>query len=138
MQTHTHPEEAERQSLAQIVTRLMVTMMQMDDDVDLREYERIVQLVGRRFGLEAREVEACVERLLHPSEEAPAFDEWARRIKASYSRRDLVNILSDVWAVAEADGHVDYFEERYMSRLSTLLGVSSRDVREARAHAHAA
>ncbi len=128
-------EQAERQSLAQIVTRLMVTMMQMDDDVDLREYERIVHLVGQRFGLDPTEVEACVERLLHPSGDAPSFEEWARRIKESYSRRDLVSILGDVWAVAEADGHVDYFEERYMSRLSTLLGVSGREVRQARARA---
>ena len=135
MQTQTHGTDAGRESLAQIVTRMMVTMMQMDDEVDLREYGRIVHLVARRFGLDPAEVEACVERQLQPGDDAPAFDEWARRIKSSYSRRDLVSILSDVWAVAEADGHVDYFEERYMSRLATLLGVSSREVRQARAHA---
>ena len=116
------------------VTRLMVSMMKMDDIIDQRERDEILHLLGRRFDLSRSEAEKLLQEVARTEKDAPRFYQIASQIKARYSKHEVAELLGEVWAVAEADGRIDFYEQRYISRISSLLGVSSHDLNEARMH----
>ena len=124
-----HDEELELN-----VTRLMVSMMKMDDIIDQRERDEIVRLVSKRFDLSRNEAEKLLQEVARTEKDAPRFRQIAAQIKARYSKHEVAELLGEVWAVAEADGRIDFYEQRYISRISSLLGVSNHDLNEAKMH----
>jgi len=132
-ETHRHD-----QTLELTVTRLMVSMMRMDDKLENSEHDEIVRLVGKRFALGDEAAEALFQEAVHANDDGPCFDDLARQINSNYDKLEVAMLLSDIWRVAEADGRIDFYEERYLSRISSLLGVSPEMVREAKLHRKAA
>lgn len=120
------------------VTQLMVSMMHMDDKLEASEHDEIIRLLRARFSLYEDEAEALFQKAVDQSGEAPCFDQLAEQVNSNYNKPEVAALLSDIWHVAEADGHIDYYEERYISRLSALLKVPAEMVREARQHRMAA
>ncbi|MDQ6973171.1 MAG: TerB family tellurite resistance protein [Mariprofundaceae bacterium] len=129
-----NPCSRHEQTLELTVTKLMVTMMQMDDKIHQREHEEIIRLVGRRFSLERDASEKLLLEVSQSDGDAPRFRQLSEQIRARYSRQEVAELPGETWAVTEADGEVVFYEERYISRTSSLLGVSSRELREARTH----
>jgi len=120
------------QSLELTVTRLMVSMMKADNHVDEAEHDEVIRLLGKRFGIDNVAAEDLFQEALQSSGNAPRFEQLAQQLKDNYDPQEVAMLLGDIWAVAEADGQIDYFEDRYISRLSSLLGVSPEMLTKAR------
>lgn len=126
------------QDLELTVTRMLVSMMRMDDRMDVHEHDEIIRLLGKRFSLSEDDAEILIQRALYIRSDGPGFEQLVQQINDNYDRDEVALLLSDIWRVAEADGRIDFYEERYISRLSSLLKVPSRVVREAKQHSMAA
>jgi len=126
------------QNLELTVTRLMVSMMHMDDKLEKSEHDEIIRLLRKRFSLYEDEAENLFQEALKANGEGPGFKELAAQINRNYDKLDVAVLISDIWRVAEADGRIDYLEERYISRISALLKVPAEMVREAKHHRMAA
>lgn len=122
-----HQEEicTQHPALELAVTKLMVGMMSMDGGIDEDEQQEVVHLLHVRFGLPEEEAGTLVVQAMDESRSDLTFSKVVKQIKASYSLEERVGILSHVWSVALADGEVDFAEERYINRLSGLIGVPS-------------
>jgi len=107
------------------ITKLLVGMMSMDGGIDQDEQQEVLHLLHVRFGLSDKEAEDLMIQSMDTSRSDLTFSKVIEQIKTSYSLEERVGILSHVWSVALADGEVDFVEERYINRLSGLIGVSS-------------
>jgi len=111
------------------VTKLMVGMMSMDGRIDEDEHAEITHLLHVRFGFSKEESEKLVHQAMDASRADLTFAKVVKHIESNYSMQERETILSHVWSVALADGEVDFVEERYIDRLSALLGVSSETLK---------
>ncbi len=112
------------------VTKLMVGMMTLDGRIDSEEQKEIVHLLNVRFGLSDDEAQDLVIQAMDDTRTDLTFAKVVKHIEANYSLQDRINILSHVWRVALIDGEVDFVEERYINRLSGLIGVSAESLHQ--------
>ncbi len=112
------------------VTKLMVGMMTLDGSIDSEEKEEISHLLNVRFGLSDDEAQDLVIQAMDDTRTDLTFTKVVKHIEANYSQQDRINVLSHVWRVALADGEVDFVEERYINRLSGLIGVSADELHQ--------
>ncbi|MDQ6965385.1 MAG: TerB family tellurite resistance protein [Mariprofundaceae bacterium] len=126
--------KSHNQNLELTVTRLMVSMMHMDDKLEQSEHDEIIRLLRKRFSLYEDEAENLFQEAIKANGEGPGFEALAAQIKRNYNKLDVAVLISDIWRVAEAGGRIDFYEERYISRISSLLKVPTEMVREAKYH----
>jgi len=126
-----HQEEVCTQTpeLELAVTKLMVGMMAMDGKIDSNEQMEIAHLLHSRFGFSEEECNALVIQAMDESRSDLTYTKVVKHIVDTYSMEEREAILAQVWRVALADDKVDFVEERYMNRLSVLLGVSSQSLK---------
>jgi len=122
-----HQEEicTQHPALELAVTKLMVGMMSMDGGIDQDEQQEVLHLLHVRFGLSGEEAEDLIIQAMDTSRADLTFAKVVKQIETNYSLEERISILSHVWSVALADGEVDFVEERYINRLSSLIGVPS-------------
>jgi len=126
------------QKLELTVTRLMVSMMKMDDSLDQSQYDEIIRLVSNRFGITHADAGALFHEAMVTDGKGPRFEQLAKQIKSNYNRFDLAVLLNDIWRVAEANGQIDFYEDQFIGRISGLLGVSPEVLAEIKQHRKAA
>ena len=112
-----HPGKPE---LTIAVTKLMIGMMAMDGVMREEQKTEIIRLLGERFNLPAEESESLMQQA---SGTEHRFETLVEQLNESFSMDERIAILKDLWQVAIADGEVDFREDRYINRLSSLLGV---------------
>ena len=116
---HEDQQSGPRQpKLSLYITKLMVGMMSMDGKLDQREQDEIVKLLGEHYGQSRQESIALIEKA---TDSDLKIGDIVRRITSEFDVRQRTEILSQIWQVALADGEVDFLEEQYINRLSSLL-----------------
>jgi uncharacterized tellurite resistance protein B-like protein len=122
-----HQEEVctQQPDLELAVTKLLVGMMSMDGEINSAEQKEVEHLLNVRFGFSEEESHDLVIQARDASRTDLAFSKVVKQIESNYSLQERADILSHVWRIALADGEVDFLEERYINRLSGLIGVSS-------------
>lgn len=112
-----HPDKPE---LTLALTKLMVGMMAMDGVMHESQKAEIIKQLGERFDLSAEESEELMQQA---SESDHCFERLVKQINESFDVAERTTILQELWQVAIADGEVDFREDRFINRLSGLLGV---------------
>jgi len=112
------------------VTKLLVGMMTLDGCISSEEEQEIIHLLNVRFGLSSDKAQGLVNQVMDETREDLTFAKVVKHIEENYSLQDRVSILSHVWRVALADGEVDFVEERYINRLSGLIGVPTEELKQ--------
>jgi uncharacterized tellurite resistance protein B-like protein len=111
-----HPGKPE---LTIAVTKLMIGMMAMDGVMRDEQKAEIIRLLGERFNIPPAESEVMMQKA---SESEHRFETLVEQLNESFTMEERVAILKDLWQVAIADGEVNFREDRYINRLSGLLG----------------
>ncbi len=106
--------------LSLYITKLMVGMMSMDGKLDQRERDEIVKLLGEHYDQSPQESLALIEKA---TDSDLKISDIVRRITSEFDVAQRTEILSQIWQVALADGEVDFLEEQYINRLSSLIKV---------------
>ncbi|MES0371729.1 MAG: TerB family tellurite resistance protein [Mariprofundaceae bacterium] len=112
-----HPDKPE---LTLALTKLMVGMMAMDGVMHENQKAEIIKQLSERFDLSAEESEELMQQA---SESDHRFEVLVEQINESFDVAERTTILQELWQVAIADGEVDFREDRFINRLSGLLGV---------------
>jgi len=110
----------EQPKLSLYITKLMVGMMSMDGKLDQRERDEIVKLLGEHYGQSRLESMALIEKA---TDSDLKISDIVRRITSEFDIQQRTEILSQIWQIALADGEVDFLEEQYINRLSSLIKV---------------
>ncbi len=121
--------------LALAVAGLMVEVMRMDGHLHEAERATIIGALQARFDLDAEEVEQLIARASSKVELALDMHQFTSVVVKGFSTEERVAILAELWAVAQADGHVDPYEEQLIRRAAELLGLHHTQFIEAKIQA---
>lgn len=104
-------------------TALMVEIMMADHDLDEREETLIVERLRHRADSGEGEdtIRALVEAAKRRQRETHDMFQFTKVINAEYSVDEKVELITDLWRTALADGAVDKHEEHLIRRINDLL-----------------
>ncbi len=126
---HSHEE------LRLAAAALMVEAAQLDDTFDVRERDKIRELVTERFELGAEEGDSLIEVAEARVAESSQLHGFTRVIKATFSQEERIELVEMLWEVVYADGELHHYEASLMRRLTGLLQISDREAGAARKRA---
>ena len=124
--TEAEADDAQRLQIATCV--LLLEVAHADDEFSTDEREKIAQLIGRRFQLDARE---SAELLTMADEVRQSEDDvyqFSRLVNESFTRPRKLAILDLLWEVVFSDGVLEAHEDALMHKLGTLLGVRHEEL----------
>jgi len=122
-QASASPQEKKQHDVSLAVAALMVEVMRMDGHLESSERSEIVLALSRRFSLDQVEIHDLIENALQEVEQALDLHQFTSVVVKGFSTRERIGILSELWAVAMADGFVDPYEEQLIRRMADLMGL---------------
>jgi len=126
-QAASSEENRSGHELSLAVAALMVEVMRMDGEQQRSERDEIARLLGKRFALTANELDSLIERASSSVEKALDLQQFTSVVVKGYSTEERREILTELWRVVMADGHIDPYEEQLLRRMSELLGIYHRE-----------
>lgn len=116
---------------------LLVHAASVDASFDEVERRRILDILLRRFSLDAEEAETLLAAAEDKAAGAVQILGFTRTVKDRYSYEQRVALVEMLWEVVLADGRIDAHEAQLMRRIGGLIYVSDRDGALARRRAAA-
>lgn len=121
---------AERIALAAAV--LLLEVAYADGDFDASERALLGPLLKEHFSV----AENSLEELLAMADEARRkssdLHQFTREINKSFTQQEKERIIEAIWQLVYADGRLDQYEEALMRQLGSLIGLSHRQLIEAK------
>lgn len=111
-------------SVEMACTVLLCEVMRADGHLDETEQAFLTSIIAKQFSLEIDEVETLIEEAIKLSENAIDFHQFTSKINEIYTPKEKGNIVTLLWQLAAADGHVASIEEHIIRKISDLLHLS--------------
>lgn len=120
---HQVEEEQAKQHLTieLACTVLLCEVMRADGLLDADEKVVLSQLIQQRFNLSGQEAEILISKAIDLCEHATDFHQFTSIVNQSYGASEKTHIVSLLWQLAHADGHVASVEEHTIRRIADLL-----------------
>jgi len=116
------PEEAPTQpELEMAGAALLLEVAEADYKDDPAETEAIKAALEKEFVMGREEVAALLERARAETDGATDLFPYTRLLNEHCTREQKLSLLTAMWRVAFADGHLDKYEEHLIRRLAELL-----------------
>ncbi|MDQ6970686.1 MAG: TerB family tellurite resistance protein [Mariprofundus sp.] len=117
------PVDDRQHEVSLAVAALMVEIMRMDGQLQDTERNEIIRRLQQRFALDVAEVDALIKQATEKVEQALDMHQFTSVVVKGFSTDERLTILTELWAVALADGHVDPHEEQIIRRMADLMGL---------------
>jgi uncharacterized tellurite resistance protein B-like protein len=115
----------DRQAAVRLATAaLMAEVARADHNFSGLEFDRIVDLAARHFGLDAKAATELANRADEKAEELVSLHELAQLLHAELDEDEKIDVVRLLWRIAYADGHLDKYEDALILKISDLLHVS--------------
>lgn len=123
---------AEDEISAELAAAALMVEAAMSDGVyaDV-EHDEILKILLSSFKLEAAKAEAVLKNAEDLAEQAVDHHRFTKVVKA-LDHDQRMQIMTDLWSVALADGERDAHEDMLLRRLAPLLALSDRERAKAR------
>lgn len=106
---------------------LMVEVARADFSEDAVERRAVEHELRSAFGLDSTQVKRLMDAATQRADEAISLHRFVATMNESLSYADKLDVLTQLWRVAYADGELDKHEEHLMRRFSDLLHIPHRD-----------
>ena len=106
---------------------LLVEVMVIDGNLDIEELASISQTLCNILGLSAEMVEELLRLSREEVADATSLYQFTREINTHFSADQKTKLLTAMWRVAFADGHLDKHEEGIIRRVADLLHILHSD-----------
>ncbi len=103
---------------------LMVDVARADHVFDESEFERLLQLVERHFGLAPEEAAELVNSASDTADDIVSVHEFTALLHEHLDEGEKARIVGLLWDIAYADGELDKYEDSLILKISDLLYVS--------------
>jgi len=117
------PVASQKHELSLAVTALMVEIMRVDDQLLDVERNEIMARLRQRFALSQADLHALIARAEDKVEQALDMQQFTSVVVKGFGTGERVDILVELWGIANADGVVDPYEEQLIRRMADLMGL---------------
>jgi uncharacterized tellurite resistance protein B-like protein len=105
------------------VVALLVEVLRADYQVSSREREAVIAAASRVLGLQEPESAALVAAAEREIDKAHDLYQFTSQVNRSFTEDEKVQLLEQLWRVAQADETVHKYEEHLIRRVADLLHV---------------
>ena len=123
-------KDAQRIPLAAAV--LLLEVAHADGVFHREEEELIGQLLTEQFGVDPELRAELLEVADQQRQNSSGLHQFTREINHAFSQAEKEEIIEAIWRLVYADGRLDHYEEALMRQLGTLIGLSHRQLIEAK------
>ncbi len=113
-------EEADLELAAAV---LLVEMARADEQEDVSELAAVSAALQASFPSMTESVEALIARAKGEQVDLVSFFPYIEQINQQWSRERKLELLAQLWTVAQADGRIDRYEENYLRKICELLNL---------------
>ena len=106
---------------------LLVEVMVIDGNLDEQELASISQTLCQILELSSDQVDELILLSRDEVSEATSLYQFTREINTHFSADKKMKLLTAMWRVAYADGHLDKHEEGIIRRVADLLHILHSD-----------
>ena len=103
---------------------LMLDVARADYVFEESEFERVLELVERHFGLTPEETVQLVNDAGDEAEDLTSVHQFTELLHEHLDETDKARIVALLWQIAYADGRLDKYEDSLVLKISDLLYVS--------------
>ncbi|SHJ79200.1 Uncharacterized conserved protein, tellurite resistance protein B (TerB) family [Malonomonas rubra DSM 5091] len=111
---------------------LLLEVAHADGDYHVEEEALIGQLLKEHFNVADELLAELLELAEETRSDSSDLHQFTRDINKAYSQPEKEQIIEAVWQLVYADGRLDHFEEALMRQLGTLIGLSHRQLIDAK------
>jgi len=102
---------------------LLIDVARVDHEYDEQEFDRVLHLVEKHFEIDSQAAVELVNRAEDRAERVVSVNEFTQFLHRRLDEREKEGIVSLLWQVAYADGHLHPYENSLVLRISDLLYV---------------
>ncbi len=117
------PEHALRLATA----ALLMEISRADQHISSEERRTMAELVSRVYELEEDDARELMLEAEITANDSVSLHEFTRVLNEQLSREERIRIVEMLWEVANADGHIDEYEDYYVRKIADLIHVSHSD-----------
>lgn len=121
---------AERIPLAAAV--LLLEVVHADGEFHPAEQELLGTLLKKHFSVSAESLSELLELAEETRKNSHDLHQFTREINKAFTQLEKERIIEAVWQLVYADGRLDHYEEALMRQLGALIGLSHRQLIEAK------
>ena len=114
------------------VSALLIRVARSDGHFSTSEREKILEVLSKRYGLDAAGAAALSKDAEQLESEAPDTVRFTRAIKDVVPYDTRITVIEALWEIVLADGARDQAEDSLLRLVSSLLGISDMDSARAR------
>lgn len=116
--------EADSTSAEQLATAaLLIEVMVIDGNLDPDETQSIAATLSRMLDLSNQQVDELIELSQEEVREATSLYQFTSEINKHFDHNKKLSLMTAMWRVAFADGHLDKHEEDIIRRVADLLHI---------------
>ena len=111
---------------------LLLEVAHADGDYEAAEEAVIGKVLKEHFDVADELLTELLELAEQTRNNSSDLHQFTRDINNAFSQPEKEQIIEAVWQLVYADGRLDHFEEALMRQLGTLIGLSHRQLIEAK------
>ena len=103
---------------------LMLDVARSDNVFEESEFERVLGLIEKHFGMSPEDAAELVNAADEKAEDLVSLHEFTQLLHNNLDESEKARIVGLLWQVAYADGRLDKYEDSLVRKISDLLHVS--------------
>ena len=128
--------ETETTSPDQLATAaLLIEVMVIDGDLDDQEMQAIAGTLSNMLDLSKEQIDQLIELSKEEVAEATSLYQFTKEINEHFDIEKKLSLMTAMWRVAFADGHLDKYEENIIRRVADLLHIRHSEYIRCKANA---
>ena len=128
--------ETELTSPDQLATAaLLIEVMVIDGDLDDQEMQTIAGTLSNMLNLTEEQIDQLIELSKEEVADATSLYQFTKEINEHFDIEKKLSLMTAMWRVAFADGHLDKYEENIIRRVADLLHIRHSEYIRCKANA---
>ena len=128
--------ETEITSPDQLATAaLLIEVMVIDGDLDDQEMQAIAGTLSNMLNLTEEQIDQLIELSKEEVADATSLYQFTKEINEHFDIEKKLSLMTAMWRVAFADGHLDKYEENIIRRVADLLHIRHSEYIRCKANA---
>ena len=115
-----------------LVACILIEGAKSDDLLLDEEVNSIKKILSTKLNLENNDVDILFSKALNEVNSSVEIYSMTRDIKNKFSHEQILELFEDLWEIIIIDEFIDDYEAALMSKLSGLLGITSKESSDAK------
>jgi uncharacterized tellurite resistance protein B-like protein len=122
----------DERALIVAIGALFLEMGRIDETFTEQEMAHVLATLTDKYGLSRADADALLDEADRELQESVDLWQFARVINDRYRIDQKEKLIERLWQIVYVDGHMDKYEHYLMNKLSKLLGLSHKQLIDAK------